>query len=248
MAGSPESPESAESPDAPAAAGGKRSRRAPLLLIGAAIAAGILILGVTGTLSSWTDAIINNNHNTVASAGAVGLLETGTDQTASCDTASTTTNSVTCSTVNKYGGIGTGSGTDANGAQLSPGDQQTASVTLTNNGTATGTLTMTPAADCAASAYPGTTNQDFVHYDLCNEMHVSVACAGNSPDTSSLAATTPVTLNNSGYAGNTFTVDTALAPNGSTTCTYTLTLPSNAPSGYSSQVATQSVQFELTKN
>jgi len=155
---------------------------------------------------------------------------------------------MTCTTVNKYGGIGTGSGTDANGVQLSPGDTQTATVTLTNNGTATGTLTMTPATDCAASAYPGTTNQDFVHYDICNELKVSVACAGNSPDTSSLPATTAVVLNNVAYSGNVFTVDSALDPGNSTTCTYTLTLPSNAPSGFSSQVATQSIQFELTKN
>jgi hypothetical protein len=226
----------------------KGRRRAPLVWIGGAIAAGILILGVNGTLSSWTDAIINNTHNTVASESAVGLLETGTDQTASCDTATTTTNSATCSTVNKYGGIGTGSGTDASGAQLAPGSHQTASATLTNNGTATGTLTMTPAADCAASAYPGTTNQDFVNYDICNELTVSVTCAGNSPDTSSLPATTAVVLNDSSYAGTAFTIDTALAPGGSTTCTYTLALPSTAPSGFSSQVATQSIQFELTKN
>jgi len=45
----------------------RRRSRTPLVWIGGAIAAGILILGVNGTLSSWTDAIINNIHNTVAS-------------------------------------------------------------------------------------------------------------------------------------------------------------------------------------
>src|SRR4051812_38564154 len=95
--------------DTPEGGKDKRRSRTPLVWIGGAFAAGILILGVSGTLSSWTDAIINNTHNTVSSESAVGLLETGTDQTASCDTASTMTNSMTCSTVNKYGGIGTGS-------------------------------------------------------------------------------------------------------------------------------------------
>src|ERR1700712_4606184 len=65
----------------------KRRRFVPLVWLGSVAAAALLILGVTGTLSAWTDAIINNTHNTVASAAAVSLLETGPDGTTTCDTA-----------------------------------------------------------------------------------------------------------------------------------------------------------------
>ena len=135
--------------------GGHRARRRrymPLVWLGSIAAAALLILGVTGTLSTWTDAIINNTHNTVASAAAVSLLETGPDGTTTCDTAAAASNSVLCSTINKYGGIGqaaTGQGpvtnlTDEGGTRLSPdntvGNPNTQSVTITmkNTGTASG--------------------------------------------------------------------------------------------------------------
>lgn len=233
----------------------KRRRSAPLLWGSGTVAAAILILGVNGTLSAWSSAVIDNSNNSAASAAAVALTETVTSQTnpgtpangttqvpgTVCDTRTDTTgtNSVTCSTINKYGGIGNGStGTDQYGWPLAPGDSQTVVVTMKNVGNASAPLKLTPGT-CTNQAYPGAIGVDTTTYNLCNEMQLSVSCAA------------PSTYNGaSAYSGTVggFTGDQAigtLAAGDSTDCTFTVTLPATASAGYASQYLTQGLVWTL---
>jgi len=228
----------------------KRRRSVPLLWGSGAVAAAILILGVNGTLSTWSTAIIHNDHNSVASASAVALSETGTQSddtavTTECDTAAVTdgTNTVTCSQLNKYGGVTGGTaelGTAAtdNITALSPGDTRSSTVTLTNDGTGTGNLTL--AADACANALNDTTGGDTTaDYDLCTQVTVSVACTGDA----SLTATTPAAL--SAFDGTAFG-SLSLDAGDSTACTFTVNLPANTPAGFSNQLASQALTWTLT--
>lgn len=224
----------------------KRRRSAPLLWGSGAVAAAVLILGVNGTLSSWTSAVIDNNNNSVASTTAVALVETQTAPVGNatiCDTAAATdgSNSVSCDGINKYGGIGdataladTGFATDANGTPLAPGGSQSVTVNLKNDGTGSGSLAL--AADsCANHAYPGSTGSDTVDYNLCTEMQLAVTC------------TTPSTYTYSGTVAA-FTGGSigTLAATSSTNCTFTVSLPGDAASGFASQYLTQALHWTLT--
>lgn len=224
-----------ESSDAP-----QRRRLAPLVWLAGVVAAALLVLGVTGTLSSWTTAIIGNSNNSAASTTAVALVETQTAPTNTsatpCDTRSSTTNSVTCTSINKYGGIGAGSGNDAYGAPLNPDgtNSQAVTVNLKNAGTGSGDLVLS-SGSCSNHAYPGSTGADTTDYNLCTQMHLDVTCA------------TPSTYTYSGTV-NAFTGGDvgALAATASTDCTFTVTLPSTTPSGYASQYLTQALTWTLT--
>jgi hypothetical protein len=230
----------------PAGAGKRRRRSAPLLWGSGAVAAVTLILGVNGTLSAWTTAIIDNNNNSVASTTAVALVETQTAPTGNstiCDTAAATngSNSVTCAGINKYGGIGdatastdTGFATDASGTPLAPGGSQAVTVNLKNDGTGGGSLVLA-AGSCANHAYPGSTGSDTTNYNLCNEMHLVVSCS--SP--SSFAYSGTVAAFTGGTIGT-------LGATVSTNCTFTVSLPSAAASGFSSQYLTQDLSWTLT--
>ena len=114
-----------------------------------AVAAVVLTLGVSGTLSSWTSAVISNDTNTVATASAVILREVG--PSATCYSSSGATNSYTCSTVNKYGGTT---------SPLAPGGSQVTDVVFSNVGSAsastfvltTGSCSQTPTAGSGTSS------------------------------------------------------------------------------------------------
>src|SRR5580765_7589642 len=91
----------------------RRRRAVPLLWVSGALSAAILVLGVSGTLSSWTQAVIANDTNTAATTHAVILKEAQGATT--CFSSASATNSSTCSTINKYGGTA---------SPLSPGGTQ----------------------------------------------------------------------------------------------------------------------------
>jgi hypothetical protein len=148
---------------------------------------------------------------------------------------------VTCAGINKYGGIGdanavtdTGFSTDANGTPLSPGDNQSVTVNMKNDGTGSGTLTLAGGA-CANVAYPGSTGADTTDYNLCGEMHLVVSC------------TTPSSFAYAGTVGA-FTGGTigTLDATDSTNCTFTVSLPLDAPSGFASQYLTQDLSWTLS--
>lgn len=147
-----------------------------LLGLSGAGAAVMLILGGSGTLSSWTAAIISNNTNTVATANAVILQETGpaSQGTPVCNSSQgtqVTVNSYACSTVNKYGGTTT---------PLTPGTTVTTDVTFKNIGSANGTsFALTPGV-CSQAPIAGSGTP--AAGDLCagGDLTVSVKCSPGS--------------------------------------------------------------------
>jgi hypothetical protein len=221
----------------------QRRRGAPLVWLAGAIAAALLVLGVTGTLSSWTSAVINNNNNSAATTTSVALIETQTAPVNAlalpCDTASSTTNSVTCSDINKYGGIGstgTANANDAYGAPLNPDgtNSQAVTVNLKNDGTGSGTLGL--AADtCSNHAYPGSTGANILTYNLCTQMQLAVTCS--TPSTYTYTGTVGA------FAGGAIGTVAATV---STNCTFTVTLPTSTPAGFASQYLTQALTWTLT--
>jgi hypothetical protein len=201
----------------------KRRRGAPLVWGSAAVAAAILVLGVTGTLSTWTDAIINNTKNTVAAQDTLVLQETGPGAVVCNSTDNLDgTNSYDCTTINKYGGIA---------APLDQGTSQTVTVTMKNTGTGSGTLTLAPGTCTKTLGSPDAS------LSICDVATVTIVCT--APSTLDTSAT-PVVL--SAFAGQTIGT---LAADTSTDCTFTVALPSDASPQIGGQVATQSLVWTL---
>src|SRR5690349_11932071 len=103
---------------------------APYIWLASALAAAVLTLSVSGTLSGWTTAVLTNDTNTAATAGAVVLKEANAAGTTTCFSSADPSNVATCSTINKYGGTAT---------PLIPGGTQVTSVTFTDVGARNGT-------------------------------------------------------------------------------------------------------------
>lgn len=202
----------------------RRRRVVPLIWISGTLAAVLLILGVNGTLSSWTQAIITNDSNTVQAAASLVLRESGPNSAVCSSTdGGGVGNSYTCSTIDKYGGTA---------SPLSPGDHQSVTVTLTNTGTTTGSLTLAPGT-CAKSAGSVTAT-----VDICDVVTVTIACTAPSAlDTTA----TPVALSSFGNQ----TVATLNAGD-STDCTFDVTMPGTASAQIGGQVASQPLVWTLS--
>ncbi|NGZ99684.1 hypothetical protein G5V59_02875 [Nocardioides sp. W3-2-3] len=132
----------------------KRAKRGSgtVLAVAGAAAAVVLVLGTSGTLASWTSAVLGNDTDTVATAKAVVLAET--DGTSTCRSSDQVSNVATCSTINKYGGTA---------SPLMPGGSRTIDVTFTNLGAANGaTFALAPGtcsqSPTAGSGTPAATN------------------------------------------------------------------------------------------
>ncbi len=214
----------------------QRGRRVvPLVWAASALAALMLVLGVNGTLSSWTSAIVVNKDNQVGTIQAVVLTESGLDGTgsaATCASSGNATNSYNCTQINKYGNGG------VKQLNLAPGQSVTSSVSLTNTGgLAASSLTL--AAGSCASAFqspltgtPGTPNT------LCEALTVAVSCTGNATMTISAVAL-------SAFTGGSFNVGGGLAHGGSTTCVFTVALSGAASPLVAGQTATQDLTWTL---
>lgn len=128
------------------------------LVIAGGIAAAVLALGASGTLSSWTSAVIDNPTNSVAMDSAVILKETdGINTCYSSDGAQLTVNTSTCATVNSYGGTA---------SPLVPGASTTTDVTFTDVGGAAGsgvTLAWGGLRPVAAGWYRNPCRRERVH-------------------------------------------------------------------------------------
>jgi hypothetical protein len=200
-------------------------RRRSLVLGGAgAIAAVLLVLGVSGTLSSWTRAIITNDTNTLEAAQALVLEETGPNSAVCTSTdGGGSGNAFTCSTIDKYGGTAT---------PLEPGDHQGVTVTLTNTGTGSGPLALGPGACTTSGGSPTATES------ICDVAVVTVVCTTPSAlDTSGA----PVALSAFGDQA----VVVSLAAGESTDCTFDVALPASASPQVSGQTATQPLVWTL---
>lgn len=202
-----------------------RDRRRSLALVGAgAIAAVLLVLGVSGTLASWTRAIITNDTNTLEAAQALILEETGPNAAVCTSTdGGGSGNAFTCSTIDKYGGTAT---------PLEPGDHQSVTVTLTNTGTGSGPLALEPGA-CATSGGSPTATAS-----ICDVALVTVVCTAPSTlDTTG----SPVALSAFGDQA----VVVGLDAGDATECTFDVSLPASASPQVSGQTATQPLVWTL---
>lgn len=214
----------------------KRRRFIPLVWLSGVAAAGLLALGVSGTLSSWTTAQVTNQANQAGTGQALILQETGPDSTgagATCTSSTNATNVYTCTKINKYGDAG-----KANLAMV-PGDSKSTTVTLTNTGGADAS-TFTLGAGTCVSAYQspltGTPAQG-----LCDALQVAVSCK---------TSTNTNVLNYGPVALSAFTspqtITSGLAHGKADTCAVTVSLPSTTSPVYGGQTATQDLVWTLT--
>jgi hypothetical protein len=215
----------------------KRRRFAPLIWVSGGLAAVLMVLGVSGTLSDWTSAVISNDSNSAGTTSSVVLEETGVDgagAAATCTTANTVDNTYTCSQINKYGDGG------ALDTTLAPGDSISSTVTLANTGSGdASTFTMIP-GPCTSEYNTGVHvgNPPASGDDLCGQLQVAVACTGDA--TLTVAATSLATF------AATHTLATGLASGETTSCEFTVSLPSTTPSNYSGQTVTQGIDWTIS--
>lgn len=147
-----------------------REHRRLVLVLTSALSGIILVLGASGTLSSWTQAIITNNTNTTATAKAVILSETSGAATCnSSDGAQTTVNSYTCTTINKYGGTTT---------PLTPGGPAvTTDVTFKNIGSANGSSFVLAPGTCTQSPTAGSGTPPAANICTSGDVTVAISCS-----------------------------------------------------------------------
>lgn len=210
----------------------RRRRFVPLVWLSGLAAAALLILGVSGTLSSWTSAAVTNQGNQAGTGQALILQETGPDSTgatATCTSSDSATNVYTCTKINKYG-----DGGKANLAMV-PGDSKSTSVTLTNTGGATGSTLSLTAGTCVSAYQSPLTGTPAT--GLCDALQVTVTCTGSA--TLSYGPMAASALGTKNFTGT-------LAHGQSTTCTVTVALPATTSPIYAGQTATQDLTWTLT--
>lgn len=216
-----------------------RRRFAPILWISGAVAAAVLVLGVNGTLASWSTAVLTNGNNQAGSAASVILAESGPDGTGTsttCTTAGTASNTATCDQINKYGNGG------VLDTSMSPGDSINTAVTLTNSGSGdAATFTVAPSS-CASLYNTGSKSgtAPAAADDLCSQLQVAVACTGGA------TLTLPATSLAAFATGGPYTLTAGLASGATASCTFTVSLPAATAANYSGQTATQPVVWTLT--
>jgi hypothetical protein len=210
------------------------NRRTAAVWGSSAVAAVVLVLGVSGTLSSWTSALITNNDNTAgATATYVALVET--DGTSTCDTTSQPNNTdAACSTINKYGG----------NLAMSPGDSESVDVTFANPGSGAGNTFSYAPGTCSASNGVG-------GIDLCSDGDLTVAVSCSTGATYNAGALV-VALGQSAAApgalvAKSWTASPALAASSasSVTCRFTTTLDAAAPPVDAGSAVSQPVTWTL---
>lgn len=212
--------------------GPRRRRFVPFVWIASAAAAVLLVLGVTGTLGDWTSAIVTNQGNRAGTTQAVALTELGPDSSGASTTCASTasaTNSFTCTTINKYGN----NGVDV--LDMAPGSTKSTTVTLTNSGGAAGTTFTLGVASCASAFQSPLSGTPASPDTLCESLQVGVICTGGA--TLNIAPG-PMSAFTGGSLGG-------LGQGATTTCVFTVSLPSNASPLVAGQTATQDLTWTL---
>lgn len=217
----------------------RRDRRGTPLLWGAGVlGAALLLLGTSGTLSSWTAAVVGNDTNTVGTATAVILKEVG-PSAATCLSSSGFGNSYTCSTVNQYGGTA---------APLSPGGSQVTDVVFSNVGAAAASSFVLTTGSCSQSPVAGTGSPAAANVCTNGDLTVAISCsdgatysAGSAWADLAQAPTAPSSI------AATLTHTATLAAGASFTCRFTVALGAAADVLDQGITASQPLTWTLNK-
>lgn len=189
----------------------KRRRFTPIALTTGVLAAALLSVSMTGTLSGFV-ASITNSTNTTAT-GALIMQEQNAGGTITClstDGGSINTNTATCATINKLGGTTT---------PLTPGTPVSTNITITNIGTIkANTFTLTPAA-CTQSNFATPAGSAT---DLCAKLNLVITQGATTVYSGTAAAL--------GTTARTITGGAAVGT--SIPFTFTVTLDSTAGNTY----------------
>ena len=158
----------------------KRVRFAPLVLATSVAAAALLSVSMSGTLSGFVASITNTNNT--AASGSLIMEEKSTGTTPvtclSTDAGSVSTNTATCSTINKFGGSTT----------MVPGQTVSTSITIKNAGTVSAnTFTLTPGATCAQSANAAA-GASGTATDFCSKLNVVITSGSTTVYSGTAAA------------------------------------------------------------
>jgi hypothetical protein len=143
-------------------------RFAPFALVVGVASAAVLGFSAVGTVSGFS-ATINNSNNFATTASLIMKETQGSFTCLSTDSTTVSSNSSTCSTINKYGGTAT---------PLVPGGTPVSTtVNIYNTGTVTPSVfTLTPAA-CSQSTPSATTGSAT---DLCSNITLVVTCGATN--------------------------------------------------------------------
>jgi hypothetical protein len=204
----------------------KRARFAPIAIGTGALAAVLLSVTMSGSLAGFTAQITNSNNN--VTTGALTMQETSGGTTCNSTDGSVSSNSFTCSTINKYGGAVLVPGTGA-------ASTSTASVVIKNTGTvAASTFTLAPTA-CTQTTPSSTTGSAT---DLCSKLFLTVT------DTNSTGGATTTIINNVALSALAASYTLPAAAVGNTqTFAFSVTFPSTGSSAtdntYANLKATQ---------
>ncbi len=163
---------------APTPSRARRQRFTPIAIATGIAGSLLLSLSLTGTLSGFV-ASIQNSNNTAATGALVMEEKTTTGAAVTClstDGGSVSTNTATCSSINKFGG----------NTAMVPGQTVTTGITIKNVGTvAASTFTLTPGATCTQSnngALNGTAT------NLCSKLNVVITSGATTVFTGTLAS------------------------------------------------------------
>ncbi|MHA3701166.1 hypothetical protein ACXR2U_03195 [Jatrophihabitans sp. YIM 134969] len=207
-----------------------RRRFAPLAVLAGVGATAALALSTTGTLSAFT-AQITNSANTVTD-GTLVMTESQTvgQATTTCnstDTNSVAVNSATCTTINKFGGV----------ANLVPGGTSSATIVISNTGTATASaFTLTPGACAQSGNVAGSAT------DLCSKMTIKLDKVVGGTTTNVIPAGTTLAAANTNGAYNI----NSMSPNAAVTFNFTVTLPAGLTNAYQGLTVTQPLVWLFT--
>ena len=192
-----------------------RRRFVPLAIATGVLGAALLATSMSGTLSGFAASITNSNNT--AATGALVMQEQSSDATPitclSTDGGSVSTNTATCSTINKFGGSTT----------MIPGQTVTTAITIKNVGSvAASTFTLTPGTTCAQGTN-GSLNGTAT--DLCAKLNVVIK-SGSAVVFSGTAASL------AGAAASAITMPAAPAAGASVPFSIAVTLASTAGNTY----------------
>lgn len=193
----------------------RASRASMLALASGLLASVVLTLGVSGTLSSWTSAVVANDTNTVATASAVILREVGPGPT-TCLSSSGAANSYTCSTINKYGGTA---------SPLAPGGSQATDVVFTNVGSAAASSFVLTTGSCSQTPTAGSGTPAAANVCTSGDLTVAISCSDGATYAGGSAWVDLVSAAGApGSIAGTLTHTATLAAGASFTCRFTVAL------------------------